>query len=162
MSENKKFEHPVLGPFEGELWEWQALRPMTLGCTGHSTANISIEVPESAERPSDAQFQQIIDVIEAPPSFRDEIAAAIFQAYSEEIRPEYLRIIAEIPDVSLTAEQVPELRTADDVWSLITGLYYLWINEDAAVNVDFSVSFDEEHQLHVRVKDRAIERVWME
>jgi hypothetical protein len=162
MREIRKFDHPVLGPFEGEFWEWRAQQPMTLRCTGHSTSNISIEVPESAERPSDEQFQQIINVIEAPPSFRDEIAAAIFQAYSKEIRPEYLDIIAEIPDVNLTAEQLPELRTADDVWSLITGLYYLWINEDAAVNVDFNVSFDEEHQLHVRVKNRVIERVWME
>ena len=141
-----RITHPQLGAFEGFRGEWQALQPITLRCTGHAAADVIIAAADESGEPSDEQFRALADLVSAPDSLRESMTDAIFRAYSSEFRSRY---------------GLPEI-TAEGVWEMITGLYGIWVLRDASVSADFNVSFDEEHQLHVLVKDGVVSLVWME
>jgi hypothetical protein len=153
--------HPRLGPFDADAGEWQAAVPLTFPCTGYSTSNVCIVAGEDLG-PSDQQFQEVLDLIEAPQSFRGALAEAMIQAYSREIRPEYLQRIATDPAANVSRDKLPELIAADEIWWLIDGIHRIRVDEDAKLSIDFRVLFDSKHGLRVAVTGRAIERVWME
>jgi hypothetical protein len=157
----ESFIHPKLGPFDADSGEWLAAVPLTFPCTGYSASNISIVADENLG-PGDEQFQAVLDLIEAPPSFRGVLAEAMFQAYSNEIRPEYLERIATEPGANISTDKLPELQAADEIWWLIDGVHSIRVNENATLSIDFRVMFDAKRGLHVAIKARAIERVWME
>jgi hypothetical protein len=159
----KRIVHPVLGDLEAEKWEWRAQREMSFPCTGFSTRNISIAVDSSLDQPSAGQLEALVNLLETPSSFRDVIAEAISQAYSTEIRSDYLNILSDTRyTYDFSRDDLPEIQAADDIWRLISGLHYIWVNEDATVNVNFSVTFDPEHELHVQLRGADFVRVWME
>jgi len=153
--------HPQLGPFDADGGEWQAAVPLTFRCAGYSTSNVCIVAGEDPG-PSEQQFKAVLDLIEAPQSFRGALAEAMFQAYSSEIRPRYLEKTATEPGTNSLADKLPELVAAGEIWWLIDGIHRIRVEEDATLSIDFSVMFDEKRGLRVAIKLRAIERVWME
>lgn len=157
----KRCVHPLLGEFQAQVWEWRAQRELSFSW-GFSTRRISIIESEGLGAPSDGQFRALVGLLEKPASFRDELSLAIFNAYRAEIRSEYLAILSDGYTYDFTAEDLPELGEAKNVWELVTRLYSVWVLEDASVTVEFSVTFDPEHELHVRLSDGTIARVWME
>jgi hypothetical protein len=161
----KQINHPVLGVIQGENWEWYLRRQTetVFPCTGYSTKNVSIAVDRSLDRPTASQLQALVRLKKAPISFRDAIAQAVFRAYVDEIRPEYLKKISDTRyDYGVTLSDLPEALKPDDVWKFVTGLYYVWVNEDSTVSVEYSVTFDHEEELHVLIDGSRVERVWME
>ena len=143
-----RLEHPVLGIFEGQGWEWQAQNVLSFPCTGFSTRYVSIVAPDGHDSPTPEQIQALVDLIHLPASFRAQIASAIFKAYVEEIRPDYLEIEDSwiFPRANLL-----DVKAAEDIWSVIKELHYVWVNDDASIMVNFSVTFDIEHELRVEM-----------
>jgi hypothetical protein len=157
-----RFEHPVLGPFEAESWEWRSRAKIAIPFLDGREFLVSIVPPEDEAQPVAQQFDAIVHLVQAPPSYLDEFSAAMARAYLDEIRPEYLRIRKEIPDADIKPRELPDLKLPSDIWGRIKAAEYLWVNDDASVHVSFKTRFDAEHALNVRLVNRAIERVWME
>lgn len=153
--------HPRLGPFDADAGEWQAAVPLTFPCTGYSTSNVCIVAGEELG-PSQQQFQAVLDLIEAPQSFRGTLAEAMFHAYSSDIRARYLEKITAEPGANIPADKLPELIAASEIWWLIDGVHRIRVEENATLSIDFSVMFDEKRGLCVAIKSRAIERARME
>ena len=153
--------HPRLGPFDADAGEWQAAVPLSFPCAGYSTSKVCIVAGEDLG-PSEQQFQAVLDLIEAPQAFRGVLSEAMFQAYSTEIRQQYLQRIGTAPGANIPADRLPELIAADEMWWLIDGIHRVRVEEDATLSIDFRVMFDAKRGLRVAIKSRAIERVWME
>jgi hypothetical protein len=158
----RKIEHPVLGPFATESWEWRARGKIAIPCLDGRKFDVSIVAPEDGDEPVPAQFDAILHLVQAPLSCREEFSAAMLRAYSEHIRPDYLGIMKEVPDSGISARQLPELHAPEDIWGRIKAPEYLWVNLDASVHVSFKTRFDAEHSLNVRLANGVIERVFME
>lgn len=158
----RRLDHPVLGLLKAEKWEWQVQREVAIPCTGYATKHISI-AEASAAGPSPQQLQALVNVVKSPASFRDEIAKAVFRAYVDEIRSEYFEMLSDTrDDYGVTVDSLPDVKEPNNIWSFVTGLHSVWVAEDASVDVQFSVTFDEEHQLHVRLNEGSVGRTWME
>lgn len=158
----QRIDHSVLGLIIAEKWEWRVQQRISFPCAGYATKEISI-VEASPDGPNAKQLDALVDLIERPVSFRDTIANAIFSAYVQEIRPEYFEILSDTRyDYGVTLADLPEVTEPKGIWDFVTGLYSIWVTEDALVDVQFSVTFDQEHELHVEFKDGVIDRVWME
>lgn len=158
----KRYVHATLGEFQAEVWEWRVQRELSFAW-GYSTRRISIVENDSLGQPTEVQFGALIDLLEQPSSFREVLAEAILKAYSRDIRPQYLAVLADSRhEYDFSEEDLPELHEAADVWKVVTDLYSVWVLEDASVDVEFSVTFDDEHELHVKLRERVVERVWME
>jgi hypothetical protein len=151
--------HPQLGEFHAQTWEWRVQRELSFSW-GFSTGSVSIVQEEHV--PSDEQFEALVDLWRKPASFREALAAAIFDAYTHEIRSDYLAMLEHGEYDDLTAGDLPELGESAEAWKLVTGLHSLWVSEDASIDIQFAVTFDPEHELHVQVVDGVIDRVWME
>jgi hypothetical protein len=162
----KRFSHPLLGEFVCEHWEWRLQHEIEFPCAGYSTSLISISADPTRHEPAQEQLQALVELMQAPAEFRHEIAKAIFGAYMSKIRPVYLEVLSAssdpIADYGVAVSDLPEVDNAEDVWRFITALRYIWVNEDASVIVEYTVTFDDEHEIHVLLKSMGIERVWME
>jgi hypothetical protein len=155
-------EHPILGPIIGEKWEWRVQRRIDIPCTGFACAAISIRADNVEQRPTVASLQALEELINRPPEFRSEIAQAIFQAYNAEIRQDYLKLLGDGYDYGISAADVPAIDAPDEIWRVVTGLYSIWVYEDGSLIIDYSVTFDLEHELNVRLRGSTIENVWVE
>jgi hypothetical protein len=90
------------------------------------------------------------------------LGATIFDAYTQEIRSDYLAMLENGEYDDLTSGDLPELGESAEAWRLVTGLHAVWVSEEASIDIQFAVTFDPEHELHVQVADGVIDRVWME
>ena len=155
-------EHPILGTIFGEKWEWCIPKELDFPSIGYAISGVIIAVDDDLDQPSSAQIQAIIDLMNLPESFRITLASAIEGIYTQEIRPVYLERINKYgDDVYTTIDKLPEIAEIDDVWGLISGLYSIWVNEDSSINVQYSVIYDDEHELNVQIDKGNVQRVWM-
>jgi hypothetical protein len=155
----KTCAHPQLGELHAHRWEWRVQQELSFSW-GFSTRSVSIVQEDHA--PSDEQFKALVDLWRKPASFREELAEAIFDAYTQEIRSDYLAMLADEGADDFTSEDLPELGESTQAWMLVKGLHSVWVSEEASINLGFLVTFDPEHELHVQVTDGVIEQVWME
>jgi hypothetical protein len=158
----KRILHPVLGPIVADSWEWRVQREVNIPCTGYATKEISI-VQKAPGGPTPQQLAALMTLVEAPASFRNEIARAVFRAYKAEIHPEYFKMLSDTRyQYGVTLAALPAIEKPDEVWKFITRIYSVWVSEDATVDVQFTVTFDVEHELHVELHGKTIDSVYME
>lgn len=127
------------------------------------TSSVCIVSEGSESEPSQEQFDALVALASSPASFRDTLGQAIFEAYVKEIRPEYVEIFSNTRSTrSKSLDDLPAVSTSSDVWKFITGIYLIWVKTDCTISIDFNVTFDGEHELHVRINRGVVEFVWME
>jgi len=113
-----------------------------------------------ANQITDEQRGSLLAVVNPSFSRRKDFANKIFEEYSSFIREEYLSLVGN-DSLSPKEEDLPELKSADEVWKLIRGMNYLHVENDGDLIFQFKVIFDEEHCLNVSYKEEVGE-AWIE
>jgi hypothetical protein len=160
---SQTINHPTLGTFQTEGWEWHLQRTVQFACVGFSSGAVYICVNNQFDVPSAEQYQQLVDLIALPQSFRVVVEKAIFSAYVTEIRAEYLEAINDRGfKCNFSSDEMQAVESSGDVLRFIIDLYCVWMHEDASVDMVFRTRLDIEHQLRVLLRGTRAERIWME
>ncbi len=164
---SKQIDHPILGTIVGDGWLWILQRKFAAPFSSITPKEMSIAVDDAQEHPSSIQLQVMVDPIQAPDSFREEIENALFEAYRDEIRPDTLLMFGDDPlaygvSPEKVPEILPEINEPTEIWRIVTGVASILVHEDAHIGIGFEVIFDEEHNVVVNIRDGHVDYIIVE
>lgn len=159
----RQITHSGLGTLTGHQEEWHAREPLEMTSLGFSTSNVVIIAADPEGEPTSDQLDAVMDLARSPSSFKDALAKAIFDAYQKDIYPQYERMLSN-PDYTYekALSDLPRISGPREVWQFVTDLYGIWADAEGTINLQFNVTFDEEHQLNVHMAGGAVDFVCME
>lgn len=151
--EETTIQHPILGTIVKcpTCNDWEFQQPVHFPTLQHATRLITFDNDYLTQPPTAAQIQVLVNFIEAPASLREDIARAIFNAYVQEIRDDYLPEIEGEEDFDILVKDLPEITEPEQIWSLIKSIGYLDCDENNSINIGFNTTFDIEHHLIIDI-----------
>jgi len=154
--------HPDLGsltPNDGRMLAWDT-GPLLIGEFGFT---VPIGFFTDGCPPTLEQLAAASRVSKASTSFKEEVAGYMLEEYNSNIRPYYIKTIADSRYSStLNETDLPEITKASNIWQIISGLNSVWIDEQANLSLAFITKFDPDHDFAVRFRDGELYEIMMD
>jgi hypothetical protein len=155
-------EHPELGIISDQdtnMGEW-ATTPLHIGAFGYET---TINVFTEQCPPSDTQLAAMVRIFHATPEFKTSVERYMCDAYNSDIRPTYAEQIGDARYRKvLTESDLPEIHDPHAIWSVISGMGTIFIDEECDLALSFNTTFDPGHEFVVRFQGGELYECMME
>ncbi len=171
-----EFKHHVLGNFVVEVGQinprgdfftdLEKTEPTTIEGLGLSFPEFTMFL-KNESTPKESDIQELVNLIEYPPSRKGELEALFFEKYRDDIYPHYRQFYAD-PEFDFEPEQIermlPSIDSPSDTWSLVLSERHIagigpW---EGMQVLTFTCLYDDEHDLHFGFKGDSFVEVWNE
>lgn len=163
----KQIDHPILGLIDNDNGLWKMHREFSVSFSSCTIKEILIDVDDPEDQPSARQLKALIDLLQAPDSFRKDLETSFFINYRDEIRPDILMMYGDDPLAYGVAPEdvpniIPEISDPTEMWQLVKGCISIFVRPDGSISIAYENTFDEEHNVVFEVRDLHIEDILVE